>query len=275
MSYYGVRQRVEEHLSCTGSAPILGLPHHRLRALERRARRQDRRPHLARHRHPRARLLHLTGTGILPEHAALSDRLPTRPTPRRHAHDRPPAVQGPGHRRLLRRHEPVLRITPGTGERITFETDDLAYAQMEELRDLSKVTATMNPVTGPVHVEGAEPGDALARHDPRHRAARAGLVGLHPRSGRPQRSDGRGLVRPADPHPRRTGAPHRRPDLPGRPHDRLHRRGAGRRRDVDGHAVLPHRRQHGPHRRRARVDGVPARRRWRGRCCRSATSTPS
>lgn len=59
-------------------------------------------------------------------------------------------------------HDPVLTVSPGTGERITFETDDAAYAQMEELRDLSKVTATLNPVTGPVHVEGAEPGDALA-----------------------------------------------------------------------------------------------------------------
>lgn len=58
--------------------------------------------------------------------------------------------------------EPVLRIAPGTGERIVFETDDAAYAQMEEFRDLAKVTATLNPVTGPVFVEGAEPGDALA-----------------------------------------------------------------------------------------------------------------
>lgn len=59
-------------------------------------------------------------------------------------------------------HEPVLTVEPGTGERLTFETDDAAYAQMEQLRDLAKVTATINPVTGPVHVTGAEPGDALA-----------------------------------------------------------------------------------------------------------------
>jgi amidase len=58
--------------------------------------------------------------------------------------------------------EPVLRVTAGAGDRITFETDDLAYAQMEELGDLAKVTATINPVTGPVFVEGAEPGDVLA-----------------------------------------------------------------------------------------------------------------
>jgi len=58
--------------------------------------------------------------------------------------------------------EPVLRVVAGAGDRIAFETDDAAYAQMEELRDLAKVTATINPVTGPVYVRGAEPGDALA-----------------------------------------------------------------------------------------------------------------
>lgn len=58
--------------------------------------------------------------------------------------------------------EAVLSVRPGTGELITFETDDAAYAQMEEFRDLAKLTATLNPVTGPVRVEGAEPGDALA-----------------------------------------------------------------------------------------------------------------
>jgi amidase len=57
---------------------------------------------------------------------------------------------------------PVLTVRAGAGDRITFETDDLAYAQMEEFGDLAKVTATINPVTGPVFVEGAEPGDVLA-----------------------------------------------------------------------------------------------------------------
>ena len=59
-------------------------------------------------------------------------------------------------------HEPVLTVAAGGGDHLTFETDDLAYAQMEQYRDLTKVTATLNPVTGPVYVEGAEPGDALA-----------------------------------------------------------------------------------------------------------------
>ncbi len=58
--------------------------------------------------------------------------------------------------------EPVLTVRAGSEERITFETDDAAYAQMEEVRDLSRVTATLNPVTGAVFVDGAEPGDALA-----------------------------------------------------------------------------------------------------------------
>lgn len=58
--------------------------------------------------------------------------------------------------------EPAVRVTAGAGDLLIFETDDLAYAQMEEYHDFSKVTATLNPVTGPVYVDGAEPGDALA-----------------------------------------------------------------------------------------------------------------
>ena len=157
------------------------------------------------------------------------------------------------------KHEPALRISPGTGERITFETDDLAYAQMEELRDLSKVTATINPVTGPVHVEGAEPGDALAVtiHDielpeqgwsvyiPGAGALSGPMGGAGSSGGSPSATDGctspMASTCPVAPMIGCIGvAP------------------AGRR-DVDGHAVLPHRRQHGPHRRRSRVDGVPAR----------------
>jgi len=57
---------------------------------------------------------------------------------------------------------PALTVRAGAGDRITFETDDLAYAQMEQYGDLAQVTATINPITGPVFVEGAEPGDVLA-----------------------------------------------------------------------------------------------------------------
>ena len=48
-------------------------------------------------------------------------------------------------------------MSAGAADRITFETDDLAYAQMEEHRDIAKVTATLNPITGPVYVDSAEP----------------------------------------------------------------------------------------------------------------------
>lgn len=57
---------------------------------------------------------------------------------------------------------PVLRVRAGTGERIGFETDDAVYAELHETRDLAGLRAPINPVTGPVFVEGAHPGDALA-----------------------------------------------------------------------------------------------------------------
>ncbi len=57
--------------------------------------------------------------------------------------------------------EPVLRIQPGTGDTIAFETSDEVYAQLHETHDMAKLTAQINPITGPVYVEGAMPGDAL------------------------------------------------------------------------------------------------------------------
>ena len=57
--------------------------------------------------------------------------------------------------------EPALRIAPGTGERIAFETSDAVYAELHEHHDLAQLSVGINPVTGPVFVEGAEPGDAL------------------------------------------------------------------------------------------------------------------
>lgn len=59
-------------------------------------------------------------------------------------------------------HTPVLRVTPGTGQLITVETSDDSFIQMDQLRDVSKVTAIRNAVTGPIWVEGAEPGDVLS-----------------------------------------------------------------------------------------------------------------
>ena len=58
--------------------------------------------------------------------------------------------------------EPVLRITPGTGETIGFETSDAVYAELHGHHDLAQLSVPINPVTGPVFVEGAMPGDALA-----------------------------------------------------------------------------------------------------------------
>lgn len=56
----------------------------------------------------------------------------------------------------------ALKIAPGTGETIGFETSDEVYAQLHEFRDMDKLTVGINPVTGPVYVDGAQPGDALA-----------------------------------------------------------------------------------------------------------------
>ncbi|MGN7969164.1 acetamidase/formamidase family protein [Microbacterium sp. 22296] len=57
---------------------------------------------------------------------------------------------------------PVLRLMPGTGETVAFHTDDAVYRELHEHGDLGALTAPINPVTGPVYVEGARPGDALA-----------------------------------------------------------------------------------------------------------------
>ena len=56
---------------------------------------------------------------------------------------------------------PELRIAPGTGETIGFQTSDDVFSQLHERGSLDQVTAQINPITGPVYVEGAEPGDTL------------------------------------------------------------------------------------------------------------------
>lgn len=55
---------------------------------------------------------------------------------------------------------PALTVNPG--ETIGFETDDEVYRQLHDGAALSEVTAQINPVTGPVYINGAEPGDTLA-----------------------------------------------------------------------------------------------------------------
>lgn len=57
---------------------------------------------------------------------------------------------------------PALRIRPGTSELIGFETSDEVYRQLHEYGDMDKLTVGINPITGPVYVEGSAPGDALA-----------------------------------------------------------------------------------------------------------------
>ncbi len=58
---------------------------------------------------------------------------------------------------------PVLRITPGTS--VEFDVHEASGGQLSPqstLADLAKVEfARINPVTGPVFIDGAEPGDVL------------------------------------------------------------------------------------------------------------------
>ncbi|MBI2202143.1 MAG: acetamidase/formamidase family protein, partial [Armatimonadetes bacterium] len=60
--------------------------------------------------------------------------------------------------------EPVLNIEPGAT--VAFEVVDAGGGQLTRSSttdDVAKLDfARVNPVTGPVYVEGAEPGDALA-----------------------------------------------------------------------------------------------------------------
>ena len=62
-----------------------------------------------------------------------------------------------------RDNAPVLRVAPGTT--IEFDAADASDGQITPDSGLSALTdmdsARVNPVTGPVHVEGAEPGDAI------------------------------------------------------------------------------------------------------------------
>ena len=68
------------------------------------------------------------------------------------------------------RREPVLRVRPG--ERFVVETEDARGGETrvperttpEYLRAMQARGWIGNPVTGPIHVEGAEPGDTLAVH---------------------------------------------------------------------------------------------------------------
>jgi amidase len=60
--------------------------------------------------------------------------------------------------------EPIARVKPGA--RVTIHTDDAFESRITKKGDLpSRALATakfLNPQTGPIYVEGAEPGDTLA-----------------------------------------------------------------------------------------------------------------
>src|SRR5947207_2285957 len=60
-------------------------------------------------------------------------------------------------------HPPVAELHPG--DVLVTATEDCFAGQMRSVDDLpSKVCSAFNPVTGPFHVIGAEPGDTLALH---------------------------------------------------------------------------------------------------------------
>ena len=62
--------------------------------------------------------------------------------------------------------EPIARVKPN--ERVTIHTNDAFESRITKKEDLpSRALATakfLNPQTGPIYVEGAEPGDTLAVH---------------------------------------------------------------------------------------------------------------
>lgn len=101
-----------------------------------------------------------------------------------------------GHRQELSRslsctfggREPVRRVAPGTI--LDLCTEDCSGDRVRDVGDLPSVVCEfpyLNPVTGPIHVEGAEPGDTLARRAvrPRRRALppgrRRGVRHIHDR----------------------------------------------------------------------------------------------
>jgi amidase len=69
---------------------------------------------------------------------------------------------GPLYYEFSRHHEPRLRVAPG--ETVAVETEDALSGQIRSDADRRDKTTMpySNPLTGPIFVEGAEPGDALA-----------------------------------------------------------------------------------------------------------------
>ncbi|MDP9363612.1 MAG: acetamidase/formamidase family protein, partial [Chloroflexota bacterium] len=69
---------------------------------------------------------------------------------------------GPYHYVFSRYVEPVARVKPG--ETVAIYTDDAFESQITRSTDRPSqiLGAYLNPQTGPIYVEGAEPGDTLA-----------------------------------------------------------------------------------------------------------------
>jgi|SRR5690625_1713246 len=59
-------------------------------------------------------------------------------------------------------HDPQLRVRAGAGDQITFQTDDAAYAQMGRGPRPGEGDRAAEPGTGPVYVDAAHAGEALA-----------------------------------------------------------------------------------------------------------------
>jgi amidase len=80
-------------------------------------------------------------------------------------------------------HVPVLTIRPG--DTVIVETDDARSGTVRTAADLLDKPHPdgANPVTGPIYVTGAEPGDSLAVHIRRVRLERQGFTGVKAKIG--------------------------------------------------------------------------------------------
>ena len=67
------------------------------------------------------------------------------------------------HPKFDRKLSPALTVTPG--EAVVFETLDACYGEVRSLEDFRSYRQQPprggNPVTGPVYIEGASPGNTL------------------------------------------------------------------------------------------------------------------
>jgi formamidase len=92
---------------------------------------------------------------------------------------------GAGHNRWHPGLPPVARVSPG--EEVTFETGDATDAQLRRDSEHADVGALelsrSHPLTGPVHIQGAEPGDVLEIELIRIEPADWGYTALIPGSG--------------------------------------------------------------------------------------------